>query len=141
MAAKKIYIDANVFLAAGNPAEEQHKVCLDLLREVQERRLSACTAALTIDEVVYIAKKYSNREQAIATGFALLEDPLLDIVCVTRELAREALALMNTAKFEPRDAIHVAAAMNKGVSVFVTLDKDMPSIKGLKKSTPAEMLK
>ena len=131
---KKIYLDANVFLAAGNAAEEEHEVCLELLRRVQEREVIACTAALTIDEVVYIAKKYSNRTPAIATGFALVNDPLLEIIPVTRELTREALELMENTKLEPRDAIHVAAAVIKGATTFVTLDRSMPIIKGIRKT-------
>lgn len=138
---KKIYLDANIFLAAGNPEETEHKAASDILLKVQEGESIGCTSSLTVDEVVYNAKKFTGREAAILSGLALVEDPLLEIVPVTRETAQKALRMMKDANLEPRDAIHIAAAIESKSDIFLSIDSDLKKNSPIAVKTPNDALK
>lgn len=138
---KKVYLDANIFFAAGNPEETEHRAASEILLKIQEGELIGCTSSLTVDEVVYNAKKFTGREAAIASGLALVEDPLLEIIPVTRETAQKALRMMKEANLEPRDAIHVAAAIESKAVLFLSIDADLRKKSPITVKTPRELLK
>jgi len=103
--------------------------------------LIGCTSSLTVDEVVYNAKKFAGRDAAIASGLALVEDPSLEIAPVTRETAQKALRMMKEANLEPRDAIHVAAAIESKFDVFLSIDADFGKNSPIAVKTPKDALK
>ncbi len=115
---------------------EEDKRFLPLVRPVFEAIdhgiLPAVTSALTLMEVLVVP--YRNRNTALADRYEALLTRSRGLHCldVDRSLLKIAAGLRANFKLKPPDAIQVAAAMVANCSVFLTNDRRIPSVPGLK---------
>lgn len=130
-----IYLDANVFLAAALHKGDTGRKAKALLRRVQEGSTAAATSALTYDEVYWLVKKHRGRDDALMSAGALLMLPNLAILDVTVEVIWRAHKLLEDYALDPRDAIHAASALTKGIKTVVSEDADFDKIKGIKRTS------
>lgn len=128
-----IYLDANVFLAAALHKGDTGKKAKTLLRQVQTGSTAAATSALTYDEVYWLVKKYRGRDDALMSAGALLMLPNLTILDVTVEAIWRAHKLLEDYALDPRDAIHAACALTRGIKTVVSDDGHFDRIKGIKR--------
>ncbi|MEX2683137.1 MAG: type II toxin-antitoxin system VapC family toxin [Candidatus Sigynarchaeota archaeon] len=122
------YIDANVFLnyILYDPRSiPQALVAKQLLEQVTNRRINACTSLLTWDEIVWVVRRELTLEDARKQGLEFLDFPRLQLLNVTRDVVKKAQDMIEVSSLKPRDAIHVASALIHGASEFITFDADL----------------
>lgn len=87
------------------------------------------TAALTIDEVVYILSREEERDTAIDLGRRILEFPHLRILAIEGVHVLRALSAMEShPRLSPRDAIHYATMREHGIHAIVSDDQDFADL-------------
>lgn len=128
-----IYVDANVFiypvLYKGKKAERAKQI----LRQIVKGK-KALTSCLTIDEVVWKIWMESSRSKGIKEGERLLYFPNLKVVQVRPREILFALNLMKKYKeIKPRDAIHLATALERNIHKIVSDDEDFGNVEKVKR--------
>ncbi len=128
------YLDANVFLFAVLDEGPRGERARSLLRCVVDGEERAATSALTLDEVVWILQGEGPREVAIREGQRLIGLPNLEILDVTAQDVLDSLALMEEHQgLDPRDAIHAAVALSRGIYTVVSDDPDLDGMTELER--------
>jgi predicted nucleic acid-binding protein len=128
-----IYLDANVFLNAILTREKEGEKARTIIKKLQKGELTAATSALTFDEVFWIVKKHRDFEKALKATKALLEIPNLTFLEVNDETLWSSYNLIEKYKLDPRDAIHLACALNHGIFTIVSEDEDFDKVKEIKR--------
>jgi len=128
-----IYLDANVFLNAALNREKEGEKARDIIRKLQKGEIAAATSALSFDEVFWIVKKHRDFNKALKATKALLEIPNLIFLEVNDETLWSAYNLAEKYRLDPRDAIHLASALNHGIFTIVSEDEDFDKVKEIKR--------
>jgi predicted nucleic acid-binding protein len=119
------YIDANVFIYVALYDGRKHEHAQALLEAVKNGSEGAATAALTLDEVVWVLSQEVSRSVALEQGQRLLDIPNLRFVDVDGETLVGMLQQMRTNDhLRPRDAIHLATMESAGIYTIVSDDSD-----------------
>lgn len=125
MSVEKIYWDSDAFLAWFQ--EETDKI--DEARGTLERALAGevviFTSTLTLAEVLWLrgAPKIPHEKAAIVRKF--FRRSHFRLRNVTRSIAESAQNLVWFNAIKPKDAIHVATALDAGIPILETFDKDL----------------
>lgn len=122
------YLDSNVFIYAATDDGERGTAAARALTKAL--RGGACTATLTIDEVLWAIAKKLGRPVAAETTRHLLALPL-DIIAVEKRDVEAALPHFE-AGLDPRDAVHAAVALRKGCQAIVSTDPAFGKVKGIR---------
>ncbi len=115
---------------------EQHPRYLPLVRSVfravDSGRLEAVTSTLTLLETLVVPFRLGH--QAIIQRYeALLAGSRgLRLIDLDRPLLRAAAQLRARARLKTPDALQVAAALSAGCSVYLTNDRRLPAVTGLR---------
>jgi len=133
-----IYVDANVFLNAILNMEKEGERARGLVQKIQKGEVAAATSALSFDEVFWIVKKHRGFEKALRATKAFLEIPNLTFLDVNGEILWLAYSLAEKYRLNPRDAIHLACALNQGILILVSEDKDFDEVKEIKRKSLLE---
>jgi hypothetical protein len=128
-----IYLDANVFLNATLNREEEGEKARGLIGKLQKAEISAVTSALSFDEVFWIVKKHRDFTSALRAAKALLEIPNLTFLEVNDETLWSAYNLAEKYKLDPRDAIHVACALDHAVFTIISEDEHLDKVGEIKR--------
>lgn len=123
------YLDSGVFIYAALSREAIGNRARVLLQKVQNGEEEAGSCALSFDELVWGVKRHRTREDGIAAGRSFLTLRNLRIFQVDEDSLFSALSLMNRYPLDPRDAIHVSAAMATECSAIVSADKHFDCVK------------
>lgn len=123
-----IYLDANVFVYAATDDGAKGKAAARLLGS--SLRAGACTASLTIDEVLWAIAKKMGRDEAAGKVRQLLALSL-EVVAVEKRDVEAALTHFE-AGLDPRDSIHAAVALRMRCSEIASTDEAFAKVKGLK---------
>lgn len=129
-----LYLDANVFIYSLVDSGEKGKIAHMILESVVTGKDAAITSSLTIDEVLWILLKNTERKTAILEVLKIFEMQNLEIVGVTPDMSFKSLLLMQKYKgLKPRDAIHAAVCLSSGVFRIASDDADFDQIKELER--------
>ncbi len=127
------YIDANIFLEAILYDDEKAHAAKRLLVEIAEGRLDASTSILSWDEIVWKVRKLVSKEKAAEEGRKFTEFPNLELLPADSIVLSEAQNIIETYGLGPRDAIHAASAISRGIREMISEDPDFDNIKELKR--------
>ena len=132
-----IYLDSNVFILAALSDNAKATNAKELIKKIIVGGFTGITSSLTIDEVVWsIWKETKDRELAIEEGLRILQFDNLKIAGIDSNIMKASLHFMqNYRSLKPRDAIHLAAALDAGASVIVSDDSDFDGIKEIKRKS------
>lgn len=125
------YWDACAFL--GWLREEPDKVdgCGKVIREAESGKLQIVTSALTLAEVLFVKGgtpiPKTDREQVRA----LFENSWIVLYQLDRAIAEKAQEVVWDHGVRPRDAVHVATAMDAGVACLDTFDGKLLGLSGI----------
>lgn len=122
------YIDANVFIYAHlDGGDLGDRARAKLTRSIKD---GACTAALTVDEVLWAVQRLKGKTDASAAARMLLR---LDLKFFPVELrdVESAIAQFDGG-LDPRDAIHAAVAMRRKCKSIVSTHGAFANLVGLK---------
>ncbi|MBI4449019.1 type II toxin-antitoxin system VapC family toxin [Candidatus Woesearchaeota archaeon] len=123
------YIDSTVFV--GSTLKEPN--CDQAVKSFIEDPEGGITASLTWDEYVYLIRKKNGFEASSIASDFFLRIPKLMIIEIGGRTIEKAHHIMVQYRLKPRDAIHVACMLEKGVREIVTDDVDFDKVKEIKR--------
>jgi predicted nucleic acid-binding protein len=129
-----IYLDANVFLSAILNREDEGEKARDLLQKLQKAEIVAATSALSFDEVFWIVKKHRGFISALKAAKTLLEIPNLTFLEISDQTLWSAYNLAEKYRLDPRDAIHIACALDHAIFTIISEDEHFDKVKEIKKT-------
>ena len=134
MGVKSIYIDSNIFISPliyeDSPLASSSKRVLAM---VEKGETTAYTSTLTWDEVVWVVRRVLGRADSVQAGEKLAAYPNLRFVSASEEIIRSAQKLLSEYGVAPRDAIHIASALNKNVDALVSDDSELDLVREVKR--------
>ena len=126
------YIDSNVFILPivyDTKVENKAESAKNILIKIADGDLNAATSFLTWDEIVWTVRKLMNPKIAAKEGEKFLQFPNLELLEVKKNVIDKAQGIVNKYGIKPRDAIHVASAIENGIKEIISDDSDMGKIK------------
>ena len=99
---------------------------------LDEERLSGSTSTITLLETLVIPVRAGNFSLAERYEFLLTHSRGLRLLDLNRPLVRLAAQIRGLEGLKTPDAIQVAAALHAGCTTFVTNDRRIPAIGGLR---------
>jgi len=131
-----MFIDANIFVMAAVSHDLKGKKCREFLARVESGEQRAITSVLVLDEVLkVIENKTGSKEIAAAKTARFANLPNLRVCDVAPKHFFNSLAYFKMG-LEPRDALHVAVALENGADKILSYDKDLDRIKEIKRLEP-----
>lgn len=103
-----------------------------LFQQTSEGKRELVTSALTLLEVLVIPYRVGNRSLAERYEDLLTHSRGLRLVDLTRTQLRAAAQLRAATGVKTPDALQMAAALASGCTTFVTNDRRLPSLPGLR---------
>lgn len=125
------YFDSNFFIYAVLDRGKKGKWARDLIKDIESGKEYAATSALTYDEFYWKVNKEKGFEPALEATEAFLEMPNLRFLEIDHEVIWKSFELIKNLKLDPRDSIHAACALIRGVYTIVSEDKDFDVIREL----------
>jgi predicted nucleic acid-binding protein len=115
---------------------EEHESFLPMVEPVfaaiDDRRLTAVTSALTLLEVLVVPLRHGDLALARRYEELLTRGRGLTLVDVSQAVLRDAAALRAATGMRAPDAIQVATALEAGCTAFITNDRRLPQLPGLR---------
>ncbi len=134
-----MYIDSNIFIFAAINQDEQGERCRNIIKLIEEEKISCAASYLIIDEIIWVLKKKIGKKDAITIIKAILSLPIKWLSIDESSIIRMVDILENT-NIDPRDALHIACMLNNGLSTILSEDKDFDRIKNVKRIGAKEYL-
>src|SRR5437764_1901065 len=116
------YWDSNIFLAVLEDDPLQAPKCKGVLAAIGRKEVTIVTSALTIAEVLYLKghpKITREKSQKISKFF---ESDTIVLINVDRKIAEMAREYIWDFGIHPKDAIHIASAIQARIGFFDTFD-------------------
>jgi predicted nucleic acid-binding protein len=126
------YLDSNVFIYPviySAESEPKAKKAKEVLLSVEAGKTDAYTSTLTWDEVVWVVSETMGRSEGINQGKKLLGFPNLKFISTDSSVVSHAQRLIEKYKISPRDAIHVASALERKIIEVISDDSELDIIK------------
>lgn len=132
------YVDSNVFIYPIIYTTEviDAKRAKEFLLKIARGKIEAYTALITWDEIAWAIRKLFGAETSIEESRKFLNFPNLRLLAVKKTTILLAQDLTEKYKLKPRDAIHTATAMERGITSIVSYDKDFDQVKELTRTEP-----
>ncbi|MBI3939544.1 MAG: type II toxin-antitoxin system VapC family toxin [Acidobacteria bacterium] len=105
---------------------------LPLFQEADHGKRELVTSALTLLEVLVVPYRAGNRHLAERYEALLTRSQGIRIVELTRDQLRAAAHLRATTGVKTPDALQLVAAVGTGCKTFVTNDRRLPPVQGLR---------
>jgi predicted nucleic acid-binding protein len=103
-----------------------------LFREADEGRRELVTSAITLLEVLVVPYRAGNRPLAERYEALLMRSRGVRVVDLSVDQLRAAAQLRATFGVKTPDALQIVAALTGGCTTFVTNDRRIPSIPGMR---------
>ncbi len=122
MSAELIYWDSDTFLGWLQNEAGKAEVCEGTIKRAEAGEVLIVTSALTITEVLWLrgAPKVSRDKAEILRRF--FRRSFIRVRNVTRSVAESAQELVWDHNIRPKDALHVATALDAKASILETFD-------------------
>ena len=119
------YWDSNIFLSWLSDETPNADKCLGVIKFAKQGQITIITSALTIAEVIKVKgrNKIPKKDEDKVKRF--FENDFIAVRSVDRLIAESARQLVWQYNVDPKDAIHLATALNLNLTVFDTFDKDL----------------
>jgi predicted nucleic acid-binding protein len=103
-----------------------------LFREADQAKREVVTSALTLLEVLVVPYRAGNRSLADRYETLLTRSRGIRLVDLSREQLRTAAELRAIVGVKTPDALQLAAALSMGCTAFVTNDRRIPAVSGIR---------
>jgi predicted nucleic acid-binding protein len=127
-----IGVDTSIFIYFIEEHPQFLPVILPLFQEADEYKRELITSALTLLEVVVVPSRAGNRILAERYEALLTRSRGVQLVDVSRDQLRAAAQLRAVTRVKTPDALQLVAALSAGCTSFVTNDRRLPPIPGLR---------
>lgn len=132
IAAGPVALDTAAFIYLIEEHDEYLPVIEPVFAAIDAGRLAAATSALTLLEVLAVPLRHGDVALARRYETLLSRGRGLTLVDVSRAVLRDAAALRAVTGMRTPDAIQVATALQAGCTAFLTNDRALPELPGLK---------
>ena len=132
MTRPRVYLDANVFIAAYETQGARSDHAWWLLDAIEGGELLGVTSELTLAEI--LVRPIEEEDSDLIRSYQDVVSPAdcLEVPAVTRQILLEAATLRSMRRsLRLPDAIHVASARLKGCSHIISDDRRLPFAPGL----------
>lgn len=103
----------------------------EIIRRVDQGKISGYSAVITLTEVLVKPKKLGNTDLEQEYQALLEQSRNFDLVRITEKIAKEAADLRSRYTIRTPDALQIAAAIDVGCQAFLTNDKRLKSVSDL----------
>ncbi len=137
----RVFLDANVFLYAIGGDSPHRDSCRAVIQAIGDGTIDAVTSSEVLQEILHVrARRFGVNDASKAVRAAA--GVVTDVLPVTKG---DVLVACDVLEERPqpsaRDALHVAVMKNARIHLLVSLDKDFDHLTGIKRVTPAEVLR
>jgi len=134
-----LYIDSNIFIFAATDKGKLGKSCREIIKLINERKISCAASFLVIDEVMWVLKKNVGRDSSIKITKAMLSMPLKWIE-VDKSVIINMIDVFENTNLDPRDAIHIASMKELRLSSILSEDDDFDGLNGIQRVNVSEFI-
>jgi predicted nucleic acid-binding protein len=129
----RVYLDANVFIAALESPTARSDHAWWILRAIQAGEIAGVTSEITLAEVLVKPIELGMQDMIVAYENMVAPAPNFDVPPVTREILIDAARIRaRRASVRLPDAVHLATARSRSCTFFVTEDRRMEILEGMK---------
>lgn len=132
------YLDTSLFIPSILDTTASAEKARQIIDDIQNGKTFGYTATLTFDEIAYAVRRIAGFEKSLIAGSYFLKIRNLNFINVSYETVAFAQDLIKAYKLKPRDAIHAACAVSKGIKIIVSDDADFDSVKELERKSIKE---
>lgn len=119
------YWDSDSFLGFLNEEEGKVELCAPVLRRAEEGQLQIVTSALTMVEVLWMKDRQRIPHEQARVVHDFFERECFVMVNLDRTIAEKAREVVWNHGIKPKDAVHVATALDQELEVLETFDIDL----------------
>lgn len=122
---QKIALDTNIFICALNIKDLRHKICLNILEQIDQKNISAFIFTMVLEE--FFTKIYKLNKQGIDyfLDFFVMKGKVM-VVDINKDVALKAAKIRAQFNLKAPDALHLASALESGARIFITTDRKLP---------------
>jgi predicted nucleic acid-binding protein len=119
------YWDSDCFLGFLQAEPDKEALCQAVLNEAERSNILIVTSALTIAEVLHLRGRVPLPKAVRRKVADFFKNEYISIRNVTRRVAEAARDLVWDHGIKPKDAIHVATALDARLALMNTFDEDL----------------
>jgi uncharacterized protein len=136
----RMYVDSNIFISAILDKGRIGEDCTKFLEMIAERRILCVSSLLTMDEVLYILRKKTSKDDSIRFSKSYLSMPIRWIE-VDRATIIGMLEAVENHDLRPRDAIHISTMRLQGIDTIISEDTDFDGIEVITRISPTDLIR
>ena len=127
-----LYLDTNVFVYACEGFPEFTDILRELFEAIDAGNITAVTSELTLAELLVKPFMDGDTHRQEVYRDTIRNSDLLSVHPVSRDILIEAARLRSASSLRLPDAIHVSTASSVGCNSFLTNDRRINSVMGIK---------
>lgn len=134
-----LYVDSNVFIYPiiyDETTVKEAGKSKEFLLKIASGKIEAYTSSITWDEVVWIIWKLLGIDTSLSQGRKFLTFPNLKLLGIRKTTILKAQEIIEKYRLRPRNAIHVAVALENRITTVVSYDKDLDHVNEIKRVEP-----
>lgn len=139
LAGRRVGVDTSVFIYWMEDHPEYAPLVAPVFGMADRGDLGLVASSLALMEVLVAPYRRGRRRLARRCAAALCRSPGLELVDAGQAVMRAAAELRAATSISTPDAIHLATALTRGCSLFLTNDRRMPAIPELRVLRVAEL--
>lgn len=125
----KVYLDTNIVIYAIEGFEQYRTILWDLLKAIDDSRITAATSVLTLAEVLVKPMIMQNHDLQLAYKEFLRPNSLLEVIDIDQSIVEQAARIRAKEGVKLADAIHLATCLEANCSTFLTNDTILSRVK------------
>ena len=130
---KTFYIDSNIFLFPVLYENDKAEKAGNILKNIENKKIIGYTSLLTWDEITYVVNKVMGKPDSILIGKKFIEYPNLRFINIDMNIIINSQEIREKYNIKPRDSIHIACAISKGINKIISDDSDFDLIDLIKR--------
>ena len=125
---KRVYFDTNIFIYILDHHPELGELCLSMVQSAVDKELDGFSGDLVLAELLVKPLKDNNARAVKAVKDLFTEMTRIELLPHTKFAFEAAAHLRASYKIKFPDALHIATAIENRVEIFLTNDRDIPSM-------------
>jgi predicted nucleic acid-binding protein len=125
---KSVYLDANIFIYLLENHSDFGEICLSIVQSAVDKELDGYSGDLVLAELLVKPLKDNNARAVKAVKDLFSKETRIELLPHKRSTFETAALLRANYKIKLPDALHIATAIENHIEVFLTNDREIPSI-------------
>ncbi len=125
MSVERIYWDSDAFLGWLQNESGKVELCKGTIERAEGGEILIVTSALTLAEVLWLKGSPKIPQDKLVILRKFFRRSYVRVFNVTRTIAEDAQEVVMVHSIKPKDAVHIATAVNLKIPTLETFDKDL----------------